>query len=151
MNTRKTVCVLICNVMLLLTLGCMSSEKWLPEHNLPAGCENEWTQEAFSDIDLPHSYNVLPDESFTYICPWWNSIRIGRLVLIGDTRRDTMVKYYTHSLESLGWTLVEETSSQYVDSTTLKFRKPAKKEVITLTVSRTPMNLIKIDLALKPE
>ncbi|MHC4660435.1 MAG: hypothetical protein ACYS8W_01980 [Planctomycetota bacterium] len=111
----------------------------------------DWTQDTFSDIDLPHGYTILPDESFTYICPWWDSIRMGRLILIGDTRRDTMVKYYTHSLESMGWTLIEESNSQYVDSTVLKFRKPVRNELIILTVTRNSLNQIRIDLNLKPE
>jgi hypothetical protein len=134
-----------------LAVGCAGSVKFLPEYKLPLGCGENWTQEAFSDIDLPQGYTVLPDESFTYICPWWESVRIGRLVLLGDTRRDTMVRFYTASLESTGWTKVKEISSEYVDSTTLEFRKPERDEVIILKVIRTPANKIKIDLLLKPE
>jgi len=151
MNSSRFFIAALLIALIIPASGCINAEKFLPEHKLPVGCGENWTHEAFSDIDLPQGYTVLPDESFTYICPWWESIRMGRLVLLGDTRRDTMVMYYTDALESTGWIKLEETPSDYVDLTTVKFRKPERGEIIIMNVERTPGNKIRVDLFLTPE
>jgi len=134
-----------------LVCGCESMEKWLPDHGVPKGHSNDWTLEAFNDIDLPHGYIVVPDESYTYICPWWDGVRIARLVLLGDTRVDVMLEYYIHSLESVGWVMVAQSAMEYDDESTATFKQPATGETIELTVSRDAENRIKVELAVSPE
>ena len=95
-------------------------------------------QDQFNDIPIPYrgGYEYLESDSFTYVAPGSESLRVAKIKVVGDTRVDEMVKFYKHQMGIHGFTLTDEKSSKAVHKVTLSFIKEGEDEECVIEIER---------------
>jgi hypothetical protein len=108
-------------------------------------------QDQFNDIPIPYEggYEYLESDSFTYVAPGSESLRVAKIKVIGDTRVDEMVEFYKHQMQIHGFNLVDENPSKAVHKVTLTFVKKGENEECVIEIERKGTD-IHILLKLRP-
>jgi len=117
----------------------------------PEGYSNELRQPEFQDIPIPFKggYEYLDSESFTYVAPASDSLRVAKVKVIGDTRVDEMVAFYKRQMDLHGFKLTKEFESKEVHKTVLTFEKIGENEECTVEIERKGTE-VHILLTIKP-
>ena len=108
-------------------------------------------QEQFNDIPIPYEggYEYLESDSFTYVAPGSESLRVAKVKVVGDTRVDEMVEFYKRQMEIHGFKLKKEFESREVHKTILTFMKEDENEECSVEIWREGTQ-IHIELRLGP-
>ena len=126
---RITALVLLL-VLLFTAVACMGN----PLPTFPG-----YTRKYILDEDIPFpksGYEYLASESFTYIAPASDSLRVAELYLRGDTRVDEMVEFYKYEMPLHDYELVAAVDSGAVHKTSLTFRRKGENEEVKIDVWR---------------
>lgn len=128
-------------VMLVLCTSCL--------HPLETvnGYSRHWE---FLDIEIPDDCQYIERESWTYIAPDWPSFRIGEGTFVGETRRDVVIHRYGYIMPRFGFKLIKQFDNEDLETSTLTFYHEIRNELVEIDVSRTPDNLVKVQVEVKP-
>jgi hypothetical protein len=116
---------------LLFIVGC-----YLPL-NEPEGYSVK-LHDQFNDIPIPYKggYEYLESDSFTYVAPGSDSLRVAKIKVVGDTRVDEMVDFYKRQMDIHGFKLTNEFESKKVHKVVLTFVKKDENEECTIEIER---------------
>jgi hypothetical protein len=95
----------------------------------------------------PGGYQYLESESFTYISPTSDSLRVAELHLVGDTRVDEIVSFYERQMKLHNYEFIEEVPSKVAHKVSLLFKNRTENEEVRIEVERKGTRVhIKIDV-----
>jgi hypothetical protein len=112
------------------------------------GFDEQWK---FTDILMPEDCDYIERESFTYICPSWDSFRVGKGVFVGETRCEAVASEYRDSMAKHGSTLMKDTSGGDADAFELVFYHPLRNEKVEVQIYRDVQNFIHVTVLVEPQ